>query len=120
MAQDRPTARELLEAVREFLDREVRPRLDGQPAFHTRVAANVLAIVERELEMAPGFDAAEAERLRDMLGRDGALEDLNAALATAIRAGGMDGRSDVAAHLLATARDKLRIANPRYLGKDGT
>ncbi len=120
MAQDRPTAGELLEAVREFLDREVRPRLDGQPAFHARVAANVLAIVERELELAPGFDAAEAERLRDMLGRGGALEDLNAALAAAIRAGGMDGRNDVAAHLLATARDKLRIANPRYLGKDGT
>ena len=118
MAQDRPTAGELMEAVREFLDREVRPRLDGQPAFHARVAANVLAIVERELELAPGFDAAEAGRLGALLVRGGALDDLNAALATAIRAGDMDGRSDVAAHLLATARDKLRIANPRYLGRD--
>ena len=31
MTQDRPTASELLEAVREFLTREVQPRLDGQP-----------------------------------------------------------------------------------------
>ena len=120
MTQDRPTARELLDAVRGFLDEDVRPRLDGQPAFHARVAANVLAIVERELELAPGFDVAEAGRLRALLNRDGALEELNAALAAAIRAGDMDGREDVAAHLLGTARDKLRIANPRYLGKDGT
>ncbi len=45
----RPTARELLEAVREFLTEEVMPRVDGGLAFRTRVAANVLDIVDREL-----------------------------------------------------------------------
>src|SRR5262249_48838695 len=47
----RPTASELLEAVREFLTGQVMPASTGQLAFHARVAANVLAIVARELEL---------------------------------------------------------------------
>jgi aminoglycoside phosphotransferase (APT) family kinase protein len=45
----RPTARELLDTVREFLTERVAPEVDGGLAYETRVAANVLAIVEREL-----------------------------------------------------------------------
>jgi aminoglycoside phosphotransferase (APT) family kinase protein len=45
----RPTARELLDAVRGFLTEDVMPQTTGQLSFHARVAANMLAIVEREL-----------------------------------------------------------------------
>lgn len=47
----RPTASELLDAVRGFLTDQVMPATSGQLAFHTRVAANVLAIVARELDI---------------------------------------------------------------------
>ena len=47
----RPTASELLEAVREFLTGQVMPASSGQLAFHARVAANVLGIVAREMEL---------------------------------------------------------------------
>ena len=47
----RPTASELLEAVREFLTGQVMPASTGQLAFHARVAANILGIVARELEL---------------------------------------------------------------------
>ncbi|MGO8956006.1 MAG: phosphotransferase family protein [Streptosporangiaceae bacterium] len=47
----RPTASELLDAVREYLTGSVMPATSGQLAFHARVAANVLAIVARELEL---------------------------------------------------------------------
>ena len=47
----RPTSSELLEAVREFLTGQVMPACTGQLAFHARVAANVLGIVARELEL---------------------------------------------------------------------
>jgi len=60
----RPTASELLEAVREYLVGSVMPATAGQVAFHARVAANALAIVARELELlhAPaGGDVAEAD-----------------------------------------------------------
>jgi aminoglycoside phosphotransferase (APT) family kinase protein len=47
----RPTASELLDAVRGFLTDEVMPATTGQLSFHARVAANVLGIVARELEL---------------------------------------------------------------------
>jgi aminoglycoside phosphotransferase (APT) family kinase protein len=47
----RPTATELLEAVREYLLRSVLPQTSGQLSFHARVAANALAIVTRELNL---------------------------------------------------------------------
>jgi aminoglycoside phosphotransferase (APT) family kinase protein len=49
----RPTAAELLDAVREYLTGQVMPATSGQLAFHARVAANALAIVARELELGP-------------------------------------------------------------------
>jgi len=49
----RPTAIELLDAVRGFLTDQVMPATTGQLAFHARVAANVLGIVARELELGP-------------------------------------------------------------------
>ena len=49
----RPTARELLDAVREFLTDEVMTSDDRRLAYQARVAANVLAIVERELAQEP-------------------------------------------------------------------
>src|SRR4051812_31600099 len=45
----RPTARELLDTVREFLRERVATSDDRGLAYEGRVAANVLAIVEREL-----------------------------------------------------------------------
>jgi aminoglycoside phosphotransferase (APT) family kinase protein len=63
----RPTASELLEAVREFLTGQVMPATSGQLAFHARVAANVLAIVARELELGPppaGVGPADAVAAR--------------------------------------------------------
>jgi aminoglycoside phosphotransferase (APT) family kinase protein len=49
----RPTASELLDAVRAFLTDEVMTAAAGQLAFHARVAANVVGIVARELELGP-------------------------------------------------------------------
>jgi aminoglycoside phosphotransferase (APT) family kinase protein len=68
----RPTARELLDAVRGFLTDDVVPNTTGRVSFHARVAANVVAIVERELaqnSIAPDGDdwAALALRVRDKL-----------------------------------------------------
>jgi hypothetical protein len=60
----RPTARELLDTVREFLRERVAPEVDGGLAYETRVAANVLAIVERELAHQP------VERALDRAGDD--------------------------------------------------
>jgi len=127
--QDRPTVAELLDAVRAFLEEEAMPALDARRRFHARVAANVLAIVGRELAGEEAVLRAEWDSLARLLGLDGpppaALAELRAAvrdatttLAQRIRRGDADAgpfARAVRAHVSETVREKLRVANPRYL-----
>ena len=107
---DRPTNAELVEAVREFLERDVMAATEGRVQFHTRVAVNVLGMVEREIELGQAQADAHQARL-DALG----YED-DAALAAAIRSGDVDDRyAEVKAAVLDTVIDKLKVANPKYL-----
>ena len=106
---DRPTAAELVDAVRAFLDRDVLAATDGRVKFHTRVALNVLGMVERELAL------GEAHRERHARGLVALGVTDEAELARAIRAGSLDGRlGEVAAFVRATVADKLAVANPAY------
>jgi Domain of unknown function (DUF6285) len=106
---DMPTLTELVEAAREFIESEVMERADGSLRFHARVAVNVLAIVQRELELGEAQAAAHAERLRS-LGLRSERE-----LAAAIRAGTLDDRADEVREVVrATVADKLAVANPGY------
>lgn len=108
---DVPSMRELVESVREWIERDVAPAVSGRLQFHSRVAVNVLAMVERELGAGPGQAAAHAERLAAL----GATSD--AELAAAIRGGAFDGRlAEVLDTLEPSIRDKVAVANPRYLG----
>ncbi|MGV0837195.1 DUF6285 domain-containing protein [Mycolicibacterium thermoresistibile] len=102
----RPTAAELVAAVAEFLETDVREACAGQVNFHARVAANVLRIVEREL-------------LDESTAADEALADLGfsdeAQLVAAIRAGELDHRAEqVSACLRTLVRHRLAVAHPGY------
>jgi hypothetical protein len=115
--QDRPDVQELLGAVREFLQDEALPRLEGRAQLHARVAANVIALVQRELALAPASDTTERARLEALLGRRGELAELNAELARRIR--GRELAADDAqllGHLWSTALEKLAVDNPGYSG----
>ncbi len=110
---DVPSAAELLDAVREFLDAEVVPSLEGRAKFHARVAANVVAMVARELVLGPSQAADHAARLAPLGVRD------EAGLAEAIRSGALDDRRDeVRAVVVATVADKLAVAHPGYASAD--
>jgi len=113
--QDRPSAAELVDAVREFLERDVQGAVDGRVAFHTRVAVNALGMVERELALGPDLDAAATQRLAGFLGRDDDVDALVAELASRIRAGGLDDDPEALAVTRDLVRAKLEVANPRYL-----
>jgi Domain of unknown function (DUF6285) len=118
MAQDRPTAAELLAAIADFLREEATPALDkAEPrlGFQMRVAANALAILEREARLGPAADAREHARLARLLGRHGSLADLTRELARLLRAGKRDERdAALMEHLEATVADKIAIANPKW------
>jgi hypothetical protein len=106
---DLPGPPALLEAVREFLEREVEPELEGRLRYHLKVAINVLAIVERELRL--GDEHAARHRAR--LARLGFETD--AELAAAIRSGAVDDRLDeVAGELREMVADKLAVARPDH------
>lgn len=108
----KPTAAELVAAVAEFLETDVREVTgpDGRLAdagalnFHARVAANVLRMVEREL-----LDDTSDEPLA-ALADLGFTEEVQ--LAAAIRAG--DCGDEVVPALQALVRHRLRVAHPGY------
>ena len=93
---DRPNARELATAVREFLETEILPTLsDHRMRFRTLVAMNALSIVERESPPAAPPDPEDVE------------------LARRIRAG--DVRDGDLEALTRKVRDRLLVASPAYL-----
>ena len=108
--QDRPTAIELLTAVREFLEQDVLPGLDGRKRFHTLVAewrrlCDLLAVDETN-------PPARLDGLR------AAVRELTRRLCDRIRAGEADAGAfgdAVRAHVRMTVVEKLRVANPRYV-----
>jgi hypothetical protein len=98
----RPTAAELVAAVAEFLEGDVRAGTSGAVRFHALVAANVLRTVERELR-----DDAPPP---DLLG----FAD-EQALAAAIRRGDLDDHGpDLAVTLRQLVLRKLAVSHPGY------
>jgi hypothetical protein len=107
---DRPTTAELLESVREWMERDVMPNVSPSVQFHTRVAMNVLSIVEREIQV--GKDQLDRYQLvMQSLGFES-----DAQLAASIREGHHDeGLLQLLEALRPVIEDKVRVANPRYL-----
>jgi hypothetical protein len=106
-AYGRPLAAELVAAVAEFLESDVRAATSGQVNFHARVAANALRIVEREL-----LDESEAESRAALAGLGFGDEEQ---LAAAIRAGELDERAgEVLSGLRTLVRNRLAVAHPGY------
>ncbi len=105
----RPTAAELIAAVAEFLEGEVRSATSGAVNFHALVAANALRIAEREL-----LDQS-AGAPHEALAALGFADE--AALAAAIRDGDVDGReSELMTCLRVVVGHRLAISHPGYGG----
>ncbi|CAJ1584496.1 DUF6285 domain-containing protein [[Mycobacterium] wendilense] len=103
----RPTAAELVAAVADFLDQDVRAATEGQVNFHARVAANALRMVQRELT------ATGAAEVNQVLAGLGATDE--AQLAAAIRNGDFDERADeLLPGLRVLVGHRLAAAHPGY------
>ena len=123
---DRPDAGELLRAVERFLESDVVPVLDGVQRFHARVAANVVAIVARELETEELHLRSEWEGLCRLLDDASPLPEMRSAqraglsrrneeLVRRIRAGAADQgpwREAVLSHLERVVSQKLDVSHP--------
>jgi len=113
--QDEPTPTELIKAVADFLRNEITPVIKGHNAFKLRVGINALDLVVRQLTLEQGGDAAETVRLKQLLGSDGSLIELNCALSEKIAKGEVDLQTPgLKEHLWQTTMDKLAVDQPNY------
>ena len=122
--QDRPTAAEILATIGEYLQQDVLPLVEGAVRYRTLVAANLVALLGREIDA--GVGATETERadlvaLLGIAGVEGAqerrVEDLSAILqARLVAAGPLDGEFLQASRevLERSVRDKLATNKPGY------
>ena len=113
--QDEPAPPEILSAVATFLRDAVVPQATPLVAFQARVAANAVDLVVRQLTLAPASDTDERDGLRALIGRDGSLGELNAALADGLAAG-LIAAPEAMAHLRTTTLAKLAVDQPGYSG----
>jgi Domain of unknown function (DUF6285) len=105
----RPTLGELAAAVRESLEDAAAGRGPALSGYGARVAANALAIVERELARG----AADQHAYAGLLARLGAADE--AALAAEIRAGRRDNQlAEIASEFRSIVAARLAVAHPGY------
>ena len=109
-AHDRPSAIELIESVREWLEQDVLPAVSGRLVFPTRVAMNSLDIVKRELETADDVNSVHADVLR------GVNVTSDRELSERIKSGDFDedllGLLNIVAPVI---ENKVRVSNPKHL-----
>lgn len=110
---DSPSAQLLVEAVREFLEKDVMPNTEGRISFHARVASNALRMVERELGIGHDVNEHARTQLATLLGVDAPLADLLQALAASIR-NGADHDAPTITAVRELVRAKLLVSDPTY------
>lgn len=100
MIHDRPTAAELADAVRHFLEAELLPiTLDDRVRFRLLVSINALGVVQREIECGSmSASVQDSETLVERLGEDSHAPDILPGLKLHVAA-------------------KLEVVNPRYLAR---
>ncbi len=134
--QDRPTDRELIEAVAQFVSEELLPLTAENPRlrFRSLIAINVLGIVARELTESEPLMRAEWQRLVTLFeqpdlevpGSSGelraAIESFNREICRQLRHDTQpeseEWQTKLVEHLQTTVREKLQIANPRFLERE--
>jgi hypothetical protein len=127
--QNRPDKATLLEAVARFLATEVKPAIaDPALAFRVLVAANLAAVVAAEVMTEEAQEQAELERLRGLLGAEGAplpgsaaarkaeIRERNRALVALVGSAAL-GEADaqrIRDHVMLTLRGELLAQSPKF------
>lgn len=127
--QNRPDAADLIDAIQEFLMKELMPRVKDEDllAFKTLVSWNMLGVLSRELRYGEELLNSELGRLLALLDRDGIarpetlpekqalVRELNRQLAARIREQKISfENAAIADHVRRTVAEKLSVANPRF------
>jgi hypothetical protein len=115
MPQSFPTASTMLSAAAKYLEEELLPTLTDYHRFQTRVTANILNLIRRELELHEGQAASERQMLAELVGRDSDRETLSIDLAKQIRSGTIALENPaLGSFIRKSLNDALAINNPRW------
>ena len=110
---DRPTSKELLEAVIDFIDAEIKS--DSYPAnkkFKFQIVINVLNIVKREVETGEEINEKISELGSNLIGEN---EFTIEKLSQKIRDKELDHEDkDLVDFLYNLTEEKIKIDNPKY------
>ncbi|MDX1958131.1 MAG: DUF6285 domain-containing protein [Leptospiraceae bacterium] len=132
--QDRPSANELLEAIADFLIKDVMPAVknDDLLSYKTLVSWNMLGVIGREIKLGEINLKKELTRLSTTLGTSVSLEsktyleiqemtrELNQVLSKKIQSEKISIEDKkIWEAVKETLREKLEISNPKFLsGKE--
>lgn len=111
-----PSSIEMLQGVKAFLVSEVLAKLEPHEQFLSKVAANSLGILERELLYGELFEAQEQSRLENYLESTGSLHDLRRSLVERIHRDQLLDDARLQDHLRITAVAQVSIDQPKYSG----
>lgn len=125
--QDRPRAQDLLDAIADYLLKEVLPavRENDALAYKALVSWNMLGVVSRELKEGETHLNAELERLSKRFGESPGplttvrekmerVQSLNQKLSDQIRSGKiLPSNAEVLSLVKKSLEEKLAVANPR-------
>ncbi|HJU10747.1 MAG TPA: DUF6285 domain-containing protein [Candidatus Binataceae bacterium] len=118
MPRSIPDRSTLLTAAIKYLEEELMPTLSGYHRFQTRVTANVLNTVRRELDLREAQESAERSRLMTMIGHHGSVEELNQELCELIRTDLIDlDNPHLRNHIRQSLADALAVNNPRWIAE---
>ncbi|MDZ7684683.1 MAG: DUF6285 domain-containing protein [Gammaproteobacteria bacterium] len=112
-----PRADELVMSVRDFLRDDVMAETEGRINFMSRVAANSLDIVLRELAQGERNKGSEHQRLKVLCGSEESLAALRWRLVKELRDGsqGLDDER-LKAHLRETVVNQIAVDQPKIFG----
>ena len=114
ITQSDVTTAELLGAVKVFLMENVLPTLSGREQFNTRVAANVLGIIEREQALGPQLKTLDTLAAQRWLPDLPAEADVPQYLSRALAARRITPDDEFIDYLHARQLLVSAINNPRY------
>ncbi|TGK29453.1 hypothetical protein EHQ12_17460 [Leptospira gomenensis] len=126
--QDKPTSNDLLEAIQDFLIKEVLPQFKDKDllAYKTLVSWNMLGVVSREIRSEEGLLEGELGRLSSLLkkeddipstlnGKKTLVSRWNLELRDRIRKEKLSFENrDYWNHVKETVREKVEVTNPRF------
>jgi hypothetical protein len=103
----------LFASLRTFLAERVQPQLDPYTAFESRIAMNLLGMLEREAQLGPKLEALDSALAR---AHNMASDAVGADLARALRDGALAPDANLMRELRRRTLLQLAIDNPRYSG----